>query len=1020
VPADADDREYEVVMLPTHTRQPSMPKPLPHEMEQSTETAERQQAVEGSQEDELVLVNVLSNFAAPVSPKAPPSFDAPSLIEDSDHDDYQPAPVHAEPQHEEPVAAVPAPIPLAAPATPKRKASNASLVSTRTTASNHPEAGRKSITTPSSRAPSVTRPMSAKSTTSSALTRPSIGASSRVSVSRPVAVQAPRAPSAMSSRRPSIGGAGATTPRPPSRAGVATPTAQTSRSVSRNRAYDNVQSRFMQSAVVASQKMVANRDAPANRAASLPPPPPAQYVPGQGHSREWVDITNKSAADLASHVDATAVAVNLGWMAMDGEQTVISPIGHKKAAAVPATKLNAALEVTAPVASPSRAASVSRSNTAMFGSGTIARHPIRRSSKTADMEAAIELARAEAFGLVVGQGVRMTKEQAADVSARMYARAQESREKAAAAAAARSDSCTFAPAISGRASNSRITYAVANLSTTARGRASISSKTGGRKTPSPNGDTTTLPRYEYLFANAAALAAKRARALERASTFDVTCTFTPEITDKARAIVASSSEVPTAAGERLYGLSKTIEEKKAALAVTVLQKEASFRPELNRRSLASAQPVKVYQPKTVLDVEQLQAAAELKDCTFKPQLSARTSRVRSQDPLPVHERLLQHGRDAAVRVKDRRTSVAQQEMAGFTFKPTLNEHSERLATFSMRNSMEASARLYEDAGAIRIRLEEKKAELERRMAKAYTFKPSIDENSRQLFNSARRPGSTTSMLESEIPVWERLYDDARVFEDQRARAIAEAVESELMSLHFTPAISERSRQIAAAADRVLAVLAQQRPDSSPSSARRAAVWDRLYAQALTEPELRALREEMGRRIELRDCTFNPRTLVPRATPVQGDMDADGQGSARESARGPGSGRRDVWSQLASEHKDVEKLEEIKARLELSQCTFAPKTNVSETGLYPTSSARSASRSGSPGQYVTAFGHPQLEQPPKPADAWERIIAEVQAESQIGLKHTTLDREREVQEAKRTRSPSRGSSPAVYERCVLAL
>jgi len=871
----------------------------------------------------------------------------------------------------------------------------------------------------------------------------------------------------------------------------------------------HVSSRFREAAAAATVKARSQRGASQSRSTSVPPP--ARYTPGVGHSRGWVDITNRVDVEAATEADAVATAQSLGLMAPAADTTaadLTEPGGAPAAAGdlsatggslrranpatVPAALLSAALDITAPIAlSPSRAPSRGRSALPLFGAGTASRHPLRRSSRAAEIEDSVEIARAQTLGLVVGSRARITQtpDQVHATVHRLYDNAAEVRAKKAMAATAALSEHTFSPMITAKAAamGSRITYATGNLdaSTLPRGRSASVGAGGG---------AAAVPRYLVLHSNAAGLAAKRAQELERVTREDENCTFRPWITAKAHALVATrgsgggddgaSDAGASTVSERLYSMARTYEEKKAAAAEVLTRQEAPFHPALNPSSLAMAAAYERRAPLHEVSedvrpaaLEERRRKLELASCTFSPAINATTRAVAAVDahgnPLPAFERLLERGREAGEKQATLRRHLADEELSKATFHPAIDARSQRLMERKGRSASRGStatrttngtggaapptpvldpvvaeataSRLYADAETIRSRLEEKRRQLEAAKAAACTYKPAIDKNSR-IMMLARRMGNETGVGDggggdiSLVPsmghpqkvifgspdgggsVWERLYADAKDFEEARGRAIAAAVEAEVAAVTFQPVISEKSRRIAAIADSVLTSLATMRPGGegggvdeagSSASARKAAVWDRLYAQALSEPEIRALRAEMARRIELRDCTFKPRTLFSPPPPPAADAAAAGAGAAATAtANGGGGGspsapRRDVWAELSSQQKDVSKLDEIKARLELAQCTFAPN-------VLPHSDSRiSASGAAAHGKSFRHTGGGAAagpEVPGRAADAWDRIVAEVEREAaEGGVKAKTSH------DIERSMTRGRSASPAVFER-----
>jgi hypothetical protein len=430
-------------------------------------------------------------------------------------------------------------------------------------------------------------------------------------------------------------------------------------------------------------------------------------------------------------------------------------------------------------------------------------------------------------------------------------------------------------------------------------------------------------------------------------------------------------------------------------------------------------------------------------------------------------------------------------------------------------SLQTAHRLYANAADIAARLEAKRQELAAVAAAPYTFRPAIDPHSRLMTLSTKRFNSSGALVAaaggrsslgafnghpqraavgdspllndsrfSHASVWDRLYADKDDFEAVRQRAIAEAVDKEMAAATFTPEINDRSRRMAEAADKVLAALAAMHPSARAKSGEgaqshllqqqqqqtaedkaRAAVWDRLYAKALTEPEMAKLRAEVARRIEMRECTFQP-TVLPASAKIaarRASQDASaiahaagggspslgeqgGEGAATHPGRrfsitkerdgaGPAGAASDIWSQLASERKDVAKLEAIKAKLELAQCTFTPNITDAQPAIpAPVSSLgspggdnssatassfsnRRRSAAGSRANLASqSFASPPVSGA-RPTDLFDRIVAEVQAET-VQEEGSSLAGSTK-RSTERRASVNRSKSP-VFDRYVVAL
>lgn len=287
----------------------------------------------------------------------------------------------------------------------------------------------------------------------------------------------------------------------------------------------------------------------------------------------------------------------------------------------------------------------------------------------------------------------------------------------------------------------------------------------------------------------------------------------------------------------------------------------------------------------------------------------------------------------------KRAALQQAELAAAPFKPAVNPHSSALAqarSFAGAKSggaggggggsdhqllpsspqPTAAERLYAEARQTAARLAAKRAALEAQCAAACTFTPAVDARSRQLAARSASSGFSVSATGeggssdgASADVFSRLHGEAKAFEAARVKAVADAVAAQRAedARLGKPAISERSRQIAAAARSVMAHLqavavryaggggggvreqtdataalgnenehggggdgssqadshcpsvpphAQPSPPPSSSS-----VFERLYAEATTEGALAALRTELADALAREECTFRP-SIMP--------------------------------------------------------------------------------------------------------------------------------------------------------------
>ncbi len=315
-------------------------------------------------------------------------------------------------------------------------------------------------------------------------------------------------------------------------------------------------------------------------AAAAPPPPPSEYIRGRGHTRGWVDVTDRSIVAQLPESRAASAAPRRASAAVPSRHTTTTtttttapsaPTAASSAEA-PAASAAASAAVTSPAARPARArsASVGVSPASLLASPATLRaaHPIRRSAKMAELEDLREIARAAAEGLIVGsKRGSLSAAEAARSADRLYHRAEEERARKAARSRERPANCTFVPAVTAKAHTIglRTSYVPPDfVEATRRGGAPDSSGPhpqspaafgsgggGGAASPgSPASDAAGRPasarspgaaahpavpsRHEALYASAAYLAAKQEARARAAAENDPNLSFAPAITARAR------------------------------------------------------------------------------------------------------------------------------------------------------------------------------------------------------------------------------------------------------------------------------------------------------------------------------------------------------------------------------------------------------------------------------------------------------------------------------------------------------
>ena len=264
-------------------------------------------------------------------------------------------------------------------------------------------------------------------------------------------------------------------------------------------------------------------------------------------------------------------------------------------------------------------------------------------------------------------------------------------------------------------------------------------------------------------------------------------------------------------------------------------------------------------------------------------------------------------------------------MAQCTFKPKLNESNSHYARRRPKESIEEiSQRLsqVESREQYERRIERRRRQLEEQ--KGATFKP---RTSKRRSASARRSrGGTDSDSDSNRgSIWDRLNTDRETLEKRNKRLREERERRELAKCTFQPDISRKKtpRRKAGTASSPSSVDQKREADGSGASRANAKsgrtpralgdvpVWERLSGVNMSA--LKVQRDEMKKRREMAECTFQPKLVKPasQAKMLNGDEGNDS------------TPRKPIWERLYEGKKDMQKIEQLAAERELASCTFVP-------------------------------------------------------------------------------------------------
>ncbi|GBG23928.1 Hypothetical Protein FCC1311_001472 [Hondaea fermentalgiana] len=417
-------------------------------------------------------------------------------------------------------------------------------------------------------------------------------------------------------------------------------------------------------------------------------------------------------------------------------------------------------------------------------------------------------------------------------------------------------------------------------------------------------------RYDMLYADAASRQAQ----MHRRANEEEACTFTPKTNWTRKAAKAGdaaasngtpgsgarkSAPSPARRSETLYANAKALEAKRKSLAENRLREEA-------------------------------------KECSFKPQITARGKAKRANSPGPT-ARMAQLYEEA--KAKEARIAAAQarRELEGCTFQPNIN---------SRRRSSGAGPTPSPDAVQERLSRYQKESERRREQLRKehlekekeeLTFQPNII-----AAPGAKRP-STPQRTPSQGAIHERLYNEAtRQQEREKEPSSANSGSSATKKRAPSPGVFDRlatpKAPPANATSREDTVAIEElkectfTPNTRPGSARRASAgaagsgsaskpfWDRLSKE---NEGVLEVREEMRKQRELSECTFRPvlnRRMSSGSAAKAASTTASDAGSKASSAP--------IWERLNGEAKLAKAREEELARqreaAELAACTFKPQ------------------------------------------------------------------------------------------------
>ena len=442
---------------------------------------------------------------------------------------------------------------------------------------------------------------------------------------------------------------------------------------------------------------------------------------------------------------------------------------------------------------------------------------------------------------------------------------------------------------------------------------------------------TSQSRFDRLYENAKKTKAKLDQERKTKKDHPDGCTFNPKTNmdrnaggSARRRSAGSGNPTGTTRDARFNRLYEDAAKTRAKIA-NARQRRAdaagTFKPKITKKAQRSASPSpqarfnKLYRDgQRDLDSQRAKQRAdrELEGCTFSPSINKRSStrssssrRSRESGDNSFADRLLEYGRRAEERLDRKRMEANSVRDKEATFQPNTKRskgsrgrHSTggRYSQYSTEESVEEAAKRLsqvETKEQYEKRLERRRQELA--VQNGATFRPRVNKRSSSSSSRRQRPASARrSRGEGGASIWERLNTESKELNDRQASWKKEREKRELAACTFKPKIHSKpiSKQSSAAS-------------TSTSSGKRP-VWERLSNVNIGREHM--LRDEMKKKKELKECTFQPRLTHHRRK---------GTSPATTPSKVP------IWERLNKETKNVALLEKKKTEYELKGCTFSP-------------------------------------------------------------------------------------------------
>lgn len=293
--------------------------------------------------------------------------------------------------------------------------------------------------------------------------------------------------------------------------------------------------------------------------------------------------------------------------------------------------------------------------------------------------------------------------------------------------------------------------------------------------------------------------------------------------------------------DRLYLEAENIEARRQIAADLELRRVATFHPKLNPKSLAmvtsSQRPRSrsvsvssdrprgggiVRKPLTYIDPETTAEALalrkmrdELSRCTFAPVLVSQATKIRGRNSItssslkkpnisfstePAFERLTRLGELSQERLEQKRLDKAEKELEGNTFSPQINKNAEslmkqRLSNVDLGEPSSVESRLISEQRLLEERLNHRRAELAMLELASCSFSPAILPASKRMVENATKNGSAKrSVGRSVLKTSDMMYATPKITPSilRPSQSNIESPSAPAVSLSFSATTAPRS------------------------------------------------------------------------------------------------------------------------------------------------------------------------------------------------------------------------------------